>query len=121
MLYSVDTGDYIKVLPHRKDFIRWRANINDSDYDKIVDELNDRIDGDEVHTAGWMPGSDWTGTVFEPLYDACNKNIKMAGMFFGLIVFKVMMDRSDCWGFGKYKKNGVPIHSMTYFTLNTTP
>lgn len=40
----------------------------------MVDELNKRIDENpEVHTAGWIPGHDWTGTVFYPIYLACKK------------------------------------------------
>lgn len=75
------------------------------------------IDGDEIHTAGWMPGTNWTDTVFQPIYDGCGENYQVSAMFFGLIVFKVFMDRDDYWGFGKYEKDGIPIHSITYFRL----
>jgi hypothetical protein len=121
VLYSIDAGKYINDLPHKHEFIQWRVKVSDADYDLIENELNNRINGDEVHTAGWIPGSDWTGTVFEPLYFACGKNVEAAGLFFGLIVFKVIMDRKDCWGFGKYEKKGMPIRSMTYFKLNSIP
>ncbi len=117
MLYSVESGNFVMNLPHSKNFCQWRKNLSDADYQKILDNLNGRIDSDEIHTAGWMPGSDWTGTVFEPIYHACGHNLEAAGLFFGLIVFKVMMERDDCWGFGKYEKNGVPIRSMTYFKI----
>lgn len=121
MLYSVDSQKYVTKLPHKNDFDRWRKRISDAKYNLIVDELNLRVDGDEIHTAGWMPGSDWNGTVFEPLYFACGQSIQAAGLFFGLIVFKLMMDRSDYWGFGRYEKDGVPIQSMTYFKLQSKP
>lgn len=121
MLYSVESGHYIKKLPHKKEFNRYRARITDLEYNNIVDRLNDMIDGDEIHTAGWMPGSNWKGTVFEPIYYACGENVELSGMFFGLIVFKVMMDRDDCWGFGRYKKDGIDIKSMTYFRLAKCP
>lgn len=118
MLYSADNGVFIKRLPHKRDYDMWRARLPDSDYNAIVDELNNRIDGNDIHTAGWMPGHDWTGTVFEPLYHACGRNIETAALFFGLIVYKVMMERPDYWGFGRYEKDGIPIQSMTYFKLN---
>jgi len=62
----------------------------------VVDELNKRIDENpEVHTAGWIPGDDWTGTVFYPIYLACKKDKTLAALFFGIIVFIVFMDRSE--------------------------
>jgi len=121
MIYSIEKGEFITKLPHEKDFKVWRKRIGDNDYNTIVDELNKRIDGDEVHTAGWMPGHDWTGTVFEPIYHACGRRIDTAALFFGLIVFKAFMDRDDYWGCGRYEKDGKPIHSMTYFRLKNIP
>ena len=44
-------------------------------YQAIIDELNRRIDENpEVHTAGWIPGHNWKGTVFYPIYLACKKD-----------------------------------------------
>ncbi len=36
----------------------------------MVTRINEPIDeaGSEIATAGWLPGSDWTGTAFEPVY-----------------------------------------------------
>lgn len=93
MLYSVDTGKYVKTLPHKKDYDRWRRNLSDADYDKIIDELEKRIDSQEINTAGWIPGNDWTGTVYEPIYYACGQNKTQSGMFFGLILFNYLMNR----------------------------
>lgn len=57
-----------------------------------------------------------------PLYVACGKNVTQAGMFFGLIVFKLLMERQDkTWGFGRYEKDGRQIASMTYFELKNPP
>lgn len=122
MLYSIDSGKYVKKLPHQKDFINWRSHLSDVDYDKIIQELDSKFSCQEVNTAGWLPGHDWTGTVYEPLYYACGQNPKQAGMFFGLLVFDYLMNRMDTvWGFGKFEKNGVPIESMTYFELKIIP
>ena len=42
--------------------------LTDLEWRNIVTVLNEIIDGNEVHTAGWMPGSNWMGyTVFHPL------------------------------------------------------
>lgn len=117
MLYSINAGSVVKKLPHNTQYRKWMLNISDYDYSAIIQELNNRINCDEIHTAGWMPGSIWTDTEFEPIYNACGKNYKKAALFFGLIVFKVFMDRDDYWGFGKYEKDGIPIHSITYYRL----
>lgn len=122
MLISVDTGLKVTRLPHANDFARWRKNISDADYEKVVDAINQQIDANDINTAGWMPGSDWTGTPYEPLYYACKQNEKQSGLFFGLIVFKTLMERSDyVWGFGSFEKDGVAIRSMTYFITDINP
>ncbi|MGF9893438.1 hypothetical protein ABEX78_32935 [Priestia megaterium] len=118
MLYSVSQGTYIDKIPHKSDYDRWRKNLSDNDLDIITQELNNKINNDEIHTSSWIPGSNWMGTVFEPLYWACNQNEKAAARFFGLILFKVIMERKyDTWAFGRYEKDGVPIEGLTYFKL----
>lgn len=122
MLYSIDKGEYVKKLPHKKEFDKWRSNLSDSDYLKIVEAINDKIDLNDINTAGWLPGNDWTGSVFQPLYYACKENKVQSGLFFGLIVFNILMLRPDnVWGFGRFENNGVPIASMTYFILENPP
>lgn len=119
MLISIDTGAKVTKMPHQSDFNRWRKNISDDNYAKVEEAINELVDANDINTAGWMPGSDWTGTPYDPLYDACGKNPVQAGMFFGLIVFKILMEREDhVWGFGRFEKDGVPIRSMTYFITN---
>ena len=79
-------------------------------------ELNSRIDSDEIHTAGWMPGDDWTNTPFEPIYEiAAQRNYELAGWIFGLIVWAVFMDRPETWVTGRFEKDGESIGSRTYF------
>lgn len=122
MLLSADSGRNVTKLLHANDFDRWRKRISDADYDKVVDAINSQIDDNEINTAGWMPGHDRTGTVYEPLYEACGKSVYQAGLFFGLIVFKILMDRTDAvWGFGRFEKDGIPIRSMTYFRTGIDP
>lgn len=122
MLYLADSGEYVISFPNQADYDRWRQNISDKDYQDIEDALNAQIDRSEINTAGCIPGHDWTGTVYEPIYEACGKNVTLAGMFFGLIVFKLLMERQDkTWGFGRYEKNGRQIASMTYFELKNPP
>ena len=118
MLINIDTGKPITKIPHKKSFEAWRKQISNEDYQAVVDELNKRIDENpEVHTAGWIPGHDWTGTVFYPIYLACKKDTISAALFFGIIVFIMFMDRPEQWSLGRYKVNDQDIASMTYFRI----
>jgi len=40
-----------------------------------------------------------------------------AAKFYGLILFEVMLQRPETWGFGRYAKDGRPLKEMTYFRL----
>lgn len=105
-------------LPHYKDFNRWRKGLSDEEFNLIIEDLNRKIDGDEIHTAGWMPGSDWQGTVYMPIYEkACGSDFEQAALFFGLLVWSVFMKRPEAWACGRYEKEGIPIKSMTYFRV----
>lgn len=122
MLFSIDTGKYVTKVPHKRDFDRWMVNLSEDDLEKIETELNSKIDQSDINTAGWIPGHDWTGTVYQPIYEACNQNVTQAGMFFGLILFNLLMNRDDkVWSFGRFEKDGRQIASMTYFVLNNPP
>ncbi len=121
MLYSVPDIQRIDHVPHAADYRRWREALDRVDvhaYRRIHDELNGRFDGREVDTSSWIPGSDWTGTVFEPIYHACGLDEEAAARFFGLLVWQVVMDHNDCWSFGRYEKEGIPIRGMTYFRID---
>ena len=100
MLINIDTGKVITRIPHKKSFEAWRKQIST-----------------EVHTAGWIPGHDWTETVFYPIYLACKKDTTSAALFFGIIVFIVFMDRPEQWSLGRYQVNDKDIASMTYFRI----
>ena len=106
MLYSIDKQQYVHEIPHHSEYQSWRNRVPPDQFHRIWDELNDRIDGDEIHTSSWMPGNHWEGTVFEPLAVACNGDVEASGKFFGLILWHVMLDRTEVWGFGRYEKGG---------------
>jgi hypothetical protein len=118
MLYSIDSESHIKTIPHRKDYDRWRNSITDEDYQAICDELRSLISGSEIKTSSWIPGSDWTGTVYEPIYHACNEDEVASAKFFGLIVWHVFLDHEEFWSFGHYKLGDVPIAGLTYFRIS---
>src|SRR5580704_15488799 len=98
MLYSLSRDEYITDIPHRPDYNRWRSNLSDNQYQAIFDELVARIGDSEVKTSSWIPGSDWQGTVFQPIYeDACGYDQGAAARFFGLILWHVMLEHEAVW------------------------
>jgi hypothetical protein len=103
MLYSID-GIEITDIPRRRrtDFKAWRDNLADSDYEAVVEKINEYVDAvppDKPFVSSFIPGSDWTDTVYQPLYLACGQSKEQSGWFFGLIVWKVMIDREEKWVF----------------------
>lgn len=121
MLYSVATGKYVDKLPHKKEFDIWMKKLPQADYESIVDALNAKIALSDINTSSWIPGDEWD-SVYKPLAVACGNNKESSGLFFGLILFDLLMSRDDAvWGFGRYEKNGVPIKGTTYFILHNPP
>lgn len=122
MLYSVPDLTAITEVPHLSAYQRWREQLNRIDPDafrRIHEWLDSRFDENEVDTSSWIPGADWRGTVFQPIYDACGEDLDTAALFFGLLVWQAVMDREDCWSFGRYEKESVPIRGMTYFRIDS--
>jgi hypothetical protein len=119
MLYSIETNSEITRTPHLHEFNRWRNRLSEQEYQTIVDSLNTRIEGTEIQTSSWMPGSDWSGTVLEPIYEkACEFDERASALFFGLIVWIVFMERPEYWAFGRYEKDGILISGITYFQIS---
>ena len=120
MLYSIDDPHKpIGYIPHEKEYRIWRSRLSETEFQAIVDKLNSMVDSDEVHTSSWMPGHDWTGTVFQPIWGvACLKNDEAAAKCFGLILWEAMMNRAEDWSFGRFEKNSIPIEGLTYYRIH---
>jgi hypothetical protein len=122
MIYSLDTLSYVEDIPHRREYDIWRAQISEEEYSAIIEALNVRLDGGEIVTSSWVPGSDWSGTVYEPIYvKACRMDEDYAAKFFGLLMWVAVLSHEDVWSFGRYQQDGNPIEGMTYFRLPNPP
>lgn len=119
MLVSIDEPNKpISRIPHEREFKVWTGRLTRKEYDAILEELNSKIDGGEVHTSSWMPGGNWGATPFQSIYEtACMENPAAAGECFGIFVWITMMKRPEKWSFGRYEKDGMPIKGITYFKL----
>jgi len=120
MLIDIDSGKVIQTVPFARDFETLRKRLSDAEFEAMVTRINELIDeaGAEIATAGWLPGSDWTGTPFEPIYTkAAREDFGRSAMFFGQLVWYAVMGRPERWGSGKYQVDGRDIGSRTYFRL----
>lgn len=116
MLFDLETGRHITAVPYPVDYERYMAAMESSEIEAIKAELHSMIDGTEIQTAGWMPGKDWTGTVFEPIFfKAASQSYEASARCFGLMVWEVFMERPERWFSGRFEKDGAPIGSRTYF------
>lgn len=120
MLIDIKSRNAITVIPHRRQFDILNGRLNRSEFNLITTEINRLIDesGAEIATAGWLPGHDWAGTPFLPIYSkAALEDYDLAAKFFGQCVWYTIMNRQETWASGKYEKDGVEIGSRTYFRV----
>lgn len=119
MLINLDTLKPITFIPHQKEYDTWKKRLTSVEFDAIFEELENKISSGEIHTSSWMPGSDWSGTVYQPIFEkACLRNEESAAQFFGLILWVVMQSHPDPWGFGRYQINEIDIKGLTYFRIH---
>lgn len=121
MLIDIDTGKTIDTVPYRREFDALRHRLSEAEFEAMVARVNELIEesGSDIATAGWLPGSDWTGTAFEPIYTkAARGDFDRSAMFFGQLVWYAVMTRPERWGSGRYQLDGKDIGSRTYFRLN---
>ena len=125
MLYSLDSDPPQKItdVPHESKYKICLALLDQGELDSIKAALNAKIDKDmsnglEIQTSSWMPGSDWTNTPFQCIYEkAARFNEELSAKFFGLLVWVVFMERPEAWAFGRYPKGDQDIIGLTYFRL----
>ena len=119
MLFSIDdTRNPISYIPHEREYRVWLGRLTNAQQQAIMDELARMADHGDVHTSSWMPGHDWTGKVFQPIWEfACLKNDDAAAKCFGLMLWEAMMNCPEAWSSGRFEKNSIPIGGLTYYRI----
>ena len=118
MLVDMMTGKPISQIPYASEYRKWMSRMTPAEISNVQAALNTMIDGTEIQTAGWMPGSDWSKTPFQPIYEkAARFNYDVSARCFGLMVWEVFMQRPEKWTSGRFEKDGEPIGSRTYFQI----
>lgn len=109
MLFNID-GKKIERVYHKTDFDIMKGNIPTNDMIKIKEELNilikkayDDVDEDNnILTSSWVPGKDWTGTVYDSIYkNGAKSNFSSAAKLFGLILMETFIEQKEEWVFMK--------------------
>ena len=114
------SGKEIGHIPFRETFDPLKARLSQGQFKAVVAEIEQRIKdaGDEIVTSSWLPGKNWEGTPFQPIYEiAAKKNEKVAGKMFGLMVWYTIMKHPDRWGSGRFEKDGRELSGRTYFRI----
>lgn len=112
------SGKPVTRVPYDDDYRRCMSRMTGAEIAAIKAALNAMVEGTEIQTAGWMPGKDWSGTPFDPIYaKAARCNEDVAARCFGLVVWEVFMERPERWTSGRFEKDGEPIGSRTYFRV----
>lgn len=122
MLIDIDTGMTITTVPFEDTFTALRSRLTTDEFQDAVDHINSLINsaGREIATAGWLPGKEWDGTPFAPIYwKAARQDYSVAARFFGQLVWFTVMGRDEAWSSGRYKVDGRDIGSRTYFRVGT--
>jgi hypothetical protein len=116
MLIDMMTGEPITSVPYGTEYRLFMSRLSHEEIAAIKTALNAKIDGTEIQTAGWMPGNDWEGTPYQPIFErAARHDFNAAARCFGLMVWEVFMERPERWTSGRFEKDGEPIGSRTYF------
>ena len=132
----------VTVLSHHRDFDRTWHSMTLPQRTEIKTEINRRLDlliaspdpnwgsitntsieGGRTNPNTGIRG-DWSGTVFQPIYDACGSNEELAGMFYGNVWKKVMIDRQERWigirSDPTFPRQGITLQGKTYFLDNSS-
>lgn len=140
MLRDIDEAGRIRNVPsleHEREFLRTWDLISPIEQAAIEDEINRRLDtlisspnpnwGSIMNTSieGGRPNpdtgikGDWSGTVFDAIYQACGQSEQQAGMFYGNVWKKMIIERPEPWvgirSDPTFPQRGITLQGKTYF------
>jgi hypothetical protein len=125
-LFALDDSEKRNVPATRaKDFGYWRSQLQAFDptaENQIRAALNQVFDQaalieDTTVYSSAIPGKDWTGTVYDPIYQ-CLQDENQSRLFFGLLVWDVAVHRHDKWYFKP--KDTDEVEAGTYYFVKRT-
>ena len=119
MLFNVDNGKEVKHMPHKEEWERRMTKLDMADYNAIIGAIHnvlDRVFDDKgVVTSSYVPGKDWRGTPYQPIFSACGENWDEARLFFGQLFWRAVQLHPEKWYFVRQERNDDRPIGMTYF------
>jgi hypothetical protein len=101
MLEDVVTGRRITEVPHRKELEAMLGRMSAAEIEAInaaLDAKLEEIAPGKAISASWIPGHDWTGTPFMPIYaKACRMDFAASAGAFGKIFMSRIIGHPDLW------------------------
>ena len=123
-LINAHSGKQITAVPYQPNYRRYLHNLAKNVHPLAIQSAKQAFHAElaaGIVTTSWVPGTDWTGTAYQALYDALNDETE-AAKFFGLVACECVIERcratGETWAYGHYEKDGVPIKGRTYFMCN---
>lgn len=118
MLYNI-YGQEISKVSYQETFNCF-YKLDKIERDKINSKLQEIInetslkDNNKILTSSFIPGKDWTNTVFQPIYEkASDCNEELAAKIFGLVLMQNFIDNDKEWVF--MKPENTDIKGSYYF------
>ena len=79
-----------------------------------VAAIRSTLDG--IETSSWIPGADWRGTSYQPIYEtAAMCNPDLAALMFGLFVWEAFERHPDDWFTERFSMGGEDDRFRVYF------
>lgn len=118
MLIDMYSNEEITKIPYRPMFDLLVERLAQEQFKDVVAEIEQRIKdaGNEIVTSSWLPGKNWEGTPFQPIYEiAALRNKEVAAKMFGLMVWYTIQQHPDRWMSGRFQMDGHDLPGRTYF------
>ncbi len=87
----------IQGTPHQEFYDHHRAKLSSPDYQMLIEEIHRLMSERDVFAARDISDQHLSGTVFDPVCQACGGDEKEAGFFFGLLVQDAVQQHQDPW------------------------
>lgn len=82
----------------------------------VRNALDHRIAGSRIETSAWIPGADWRGTPWQPIYDdGAAQSSDLAAMMFGLFVWEAFERHPLDWYTQRFSMGGDDDRFRVYF------
>lgn len=91
------TGSQLITIPHKDKYDLIRNRITQDQEDAIIEEIHRKINDVKIFSASFLPGSDWTDTPFQCIYEACNHDEQQAAYCYGIFCWLAVQRHGEEW------------------------